>query len=108
MHPLHSRPDSPLDVSSQQKWGTDSRVGVPLRPPSTTPLLSSYIQFPAYQKVVDRRNNIILRSSIKLYPSVIEPIGAYVSYAQYVEHTFTRILSTISRPLVEDFPLVFK
>ena len=71
-------------------------------------LLSSYIQFPAYQKVVDRRNNIILRSSIKLYPSVIEPIGAYVSYAQYVEHTFTRILSTISRPLVEDFPLSFQ
>ena len=71
-------------------------------------LLSSYIQFPAYQKVVDRRNNIILRSSIKLYPSVIEPIDAYVSYAQYVEHTFTRILSTISRPLVEDFPLSFQ
>ena len=55
-----------------------------------------------------RRNNIILRSSIKLYPSVIEPIGAYVSYAQHVEHTFTRILSTISRPLVEDFPLSFQ
>ena len=71
-------------------------------------LLSSYIQFPAYQKVVYRRNNIILRSSIKLYPSVIEPIGAYVSYAQYVEHTFIGILSTISRPLVEDFPLTFQ
>ena len=71
-------------------------------------LLSSYIQFPAYQKVVNRRNNIILRSSIKLYPSIIEPIGAYLSYAQYVEHTFTRILSTISRPLVEDFPLSFQ
>ena len=25
MHPLHSQPNSPLDVSSQQKWGTDSK-----------------------------------------------------------------------------------
>ena len=71
-------------------------------------LLSIYIQFPAYQKLVDRRNSIILRSSIKLYPNVLEPIGACVSYAQFVEHTFTRILSTISRPLVEDFPLSYQ
>ena len=71
-------------------------------------LLSSYIQFPAYQKVIDRRNNIILRSSIKIYPNVIEPIGACVSYSQYVEHTFSRIHSTISRPLIEDFPLNFQ
>ena len=31
-------------------------------------LLSSDIRFPAYQKVIDHRNNIVLSSSLPLYP----------------------------------------
>ena len=70
-------------------------------------LLSSNIEFPAYQKVAEYRNDIILRSSIHLYPNPSAPIGVCVPYAKYVEHTFIRILANLS-PLVEDFPLTFQ
>ena len=56
-------------------------------------LLSSNIEFPAYQKVAEYRNDIILRSSIHLYPNPSAPIGVGVPYAKYVEHTFIRIFA---------------
>ena len=38
MHPLHSQPDLPLDVSRQQKLGTDSRgTASPCVPPRLHP-----------------------------------------------------------------------
>ena len=43
-------------------------------------LISSDIQFPAYQRVIDHRNTIILRSSLQLYPNPAAPIGLNVSY----------------------------
>ena len=36
-------------------------------------LISSDIQFPAYQRVIDHRNSIILRSSLQLYPNPAAP-----------------------------------
>ena len=69
-------------------------------------LLSCNIEFPAYQKVVEYRNDIILRSSIHLYPNLSAPIGVCVPYAKHVEHTFIRRLANLS-PL-EDSPLTFR
>ena len=71
-------------------------------------LLSSDIRFPAYQKVIDKRNNIVLRSSLLLYPNPTTPIGVSVSYSEFVLHTFKRIMATISPPSPKDFPLSFQ
>ena len=71
-------------------------------------LLSSDIRFPAYQKVIDQRNNIVLRSSLLLYPNPTTPIGVSVSYSEFVLHTFKRIMATISPPSPKDFPLSFQ
>ena len=51
-------------------------------------LLSSDICFPAYHKVVEQRNSIILRTDIQMHPNYVTPVGVYVPYAQYVRHTF--------------------
>ena len=71
-------------------------------------LLSSDFHLPAYHKLAEHRNCIVLRSIIQPYPSPIAPIGVKVPYAQYVRHTFTRILTTIAPPSKEDFPLRFR
>ena len=71
-------------------------------------LLSSDIYFPAYHKVVEQRNSIILRNIIQLYPNPATPVGAHVPYAQYVRHTLDRILFTIPPPAAQDFPLRFQ
>ena len=59
-------------------------------------LLSSEIHFPSYIKVAEHRNSIILRHFIQPYPTVTNPIGIHIPYAQYVRHTFLRIWSTIA------------
>ena len=71
-------------------------------------LLTSDVHFPAYHKVVEHRNAIVIRSAIQLYPNPTSPIGVSVPYAQYVQHTFQRILQTISSPPKDDFPLTFR
>ena len=71
-------------------------------------LLSCDIYFPAYQTVADHRNNIVLRSVIQLYPNPTKPVGVYVPYAHYVQHTFSRIMGAIPQPSTEDFPLKFQ
>ena len=71
-------------------------------------LLSSDIYFPAFYKVVEQRNSIILRNIIKLYPNPACPVGAHVPYAQYVRHTLDIILLTIPSPAAQDFPLRFQ
>ena len=71
-------------------------------------LLSSEIHFPAYHKLVEQRNNITLRPIIQMYPNPTNPVGVHVPYAQYVRHTFCRILSTIPPPSTQDFPLRFQ
>ena len=71
-------------------------------------LLSSDICFPAYHKVVEQRNNIILRTDIQMYPNSVTPVGVYVPYAQYVRHTFCRIMLTVPPPKAQDFPLQFQ
>ena len=71
-------------------------------------LLTSDIHFPAYHKVAEHRNAIVIRSAIQLYPNPTSPIGVSVPYAQYVQHTFSRILQTIASPPKEDFPLTFR
>ena len=70
-------------------------------------LTSSDIPFPAYQRVIDHRNSITLRSSLQLYPNPAAPIDVNVSYSEYVRHTFTRIMATITPPSSNDFPLTF-
>ena len=71
-------------------------------------LLSSEIHFPSYRKVAEHRNSIILRHLIQPYPTVANPIGIHIPYAQYVRHTFLRILSTLPFPTTQDFPLQFQ
>ena len=71
-------------------------------------LLSSEIHFPSYRKVAEHRNSIILRHLIQPYPTVVNPIGMHVPYAQYVRHTFLRIMSTLPLPSTQDFPLQFQ
>ena len=71
-------------------------------------LLSSEIHFPAYHKVADQRNSLVLRSMIQLYPNPTAPIGVCVPYAQLVRHTFCRIISTLPSLSTEDFPLRFQ
>ena len=71
-------------------------------------LVSSDIRFPAYQKVIDHRDNIVLRSSLLLYPNPTTKIGVSVSYSESVKHTFKRIMATISPPSHKDFPLSFQ
>ena len=70
-------------------------------------LLSSDVRFPAYQRVIEHRNNIILRPLFLLYPNPTTPIGISVSYLEYVRHTFIRIMDTIS-PSLDDLPLLFQ
>ncbi|KAI6655659.1 hypothetical protein LOD99_1799 [Oopsacas minuta] len=41
-------------------------------------LLSSDIRFPAYYRIVEETNSIILRSDIQMYPNPETPLGAYV------------------------------
>ena len=43
-----------------------------------------------------------------MYPNPTNPVGVHVPYAQYVHHTFCRILSTIPPPSTQDFPLRFQ
>ena len=43
-----------------------------------------------------------------MYPNPTNPVGVHVPYAQYVRHTFCRILSTIPPPSTQDFPLRFQ
>ena len=71
-------------------------------------LLTSDIHFPAYQRIAEHRNAIIIRPVIQLYPNPTSPIGVSVPYAQFVQHTFSRILQTIASPPKEDFPLTFR
>ena len=71
-------------------------------------LLTSEIHFPAYHKLVEQRNSIILRPIIQMYPNPTNSVSVHVPYAQYVRHTFCRILSTIPPPSTQDFPLRFQ
>ena len=71
-------------------------------------LLSSDIRFRAYQNVIDQRNNIVLRSSLLLYPNSTTPIGVSVSYSEFVLHTFKRIMATISSPSPKNIPLSYQ
>ena len=71
-------------------------------------MLSSDIYFPAYHRVVEQRNSIILQNIIQLYPNPATPVGAHVPYAQYVRHTLDQILFTIPPPTAQDFPLRFQ
>ena len=68
-------------------------------------MLSSELHFPSYRKVAEHRDSIILRHLIQPYPTVVNPIVMHVLYAQYVRHTFLRIMSTLPPPLTQDFPL---
>ena len=68
-------------------------------------LLSNEFKLPAYHKLNGHRNCIVLSSIIQPYPIPIAPIGVKVPYAQYVRHTFLRILTTIAPPSTEDFPM---
>ena len=71
-------------------------------------LLPSDIHFPAYYIIIYHRNDIIMRSSLCLYPNPATTIGACVSYSEYVEDTFKIIMTTISPPSPKDFPLTFQ
>ena len=57
---------------------------------------------------MEQRNSIILRNIIRLYPNPATPVGAHIPYAQYVCHTFDRILFIILSPAAQDFPLRFQ
>ena len=69
------------------------------------PTISSEVQFPAYYKVVTHRNNILLRPYLRCYPNPTAPVGIHVPYATFVQHTFNRLMTTLTPPLAEDFPL---
>ena len=71
-------------------------------------LLSCDISIFANQKVIAHRKNIVLRSSLLLYPNPTTPFGVSVSYSEFVQHTFKRIMATISPPSPKDFPLSFQ
>ena len=71
-------------------------------------LLSSDVYFPAYHKIVEQRNSIILRNIIRLHPNLATPVGAHVPFAQYSRHTLDIILFTIPSPAAQDFPLRFQ
>ena len=43
-----------------------------------------------------------------MYPNSVTPVGVYVPYAQYVRHTFCRIMLTVPPPKAQDFPLQFQ
>ena len=43
-----------------------------------------------------------------MYPNPTNPVGVHEPYAQYVRHTFCRILSTIPPPSTQYFPLRFQ
>ncbi|KAI6658385.1 hypothetical protein LOD99_11041 [Oopsacas minuta] len=68
-------------------------------------LLFSDIRFPAYYRVVEERDSIILRSDIQMYPNPETPLGVYMPYAYHVRHTFCRLMSTLPPPPAQDFPL---
>ena len=63
---------------------------------------------PAYYKVMEQSNNIILRNIIQPYPNPATPVGARVPCAQYVRHALDIILFTIPSPAAQDFPLRFQ
>ena len=71
-------------------------------------MVSSDIDFPAYYKVVEQRNSIILRNIIQLYPNPAPPVGAYVPYARYFRHTLDIILLTLPSHAIQNFPLRFQ
>ena len=43
-----------------------------------------------------------------MYPNSVTPVGVYVPYAQYVRHTFCRIMLIVPPPKAQDFPLQFQ
>ena len=71
-------------------------------------MLPCGVEFPAYNKLVDFRDSVILRPHIRIYPDHSEPIGVCTSYISFVQQTAERLLSMISPLPVEDFPITFK
>ena len=58
---------------------------------------------PAYRKLLEQRNSIILRPFIQMHPNPTNPVGFI-----YRTHNMSRILSTIPPPSTQDFPLRFQ
>ena len=66
------------------------------------------VNFPAFNKLVDFRDNVILRSHIHTYPNPSKPIGVCTSYILFVKQTVERIMSTLIPPSDQDYPLSFR
>ena len=49
-----------------------------------------------------------MRSFIHLYLNPISSIGVYVPYAEYVEHTFNRIIATLTILSSDNVPVTFQ
>ena len=65
------------------------------------------VNFPAFKKLADLRDSLILRDLIHIYPNPSKPIGVCTSYILFVKQTVERILS-VHPPSSGDFPLTFK
>ena len=71
-------------------------------------LITDLVHFPAYNKVVELRSELILKFTIQFYPNPSNPIGVYYPYRVFVQHTLERVLTTFSNPKIHNFPHVFQ
>ena len=71
-------------------------------------LLPNGVNFPAFNKLVDFRDNVFLRSHIHTYPNPSKPIGVCTSYILFVKQTVERIMSTLIPPSDQDYLLSFR
>ena len=68
-------------------------------------LLCSEIDFPAYRKVVEHIYSMILWHLIQPYPTVVNPIGMHVPYAQYVRAYIPKNYVNVTASIIARFSL---